>query len=208
MPKKNAIMLAATKLLAIKGYNNTSMAEVAKSAGVAQGTIFYHFNSKEALFLSILKRFKRQLLEEFDVFINGNRFDTGIEMLESGVRFFLWLAGKKSDEFFLLYRHEAYELARINPDFHNLLESIYDCFIDFFEHAILSGQKDGSVGPLQTRKTALIIFTMVDGVLRLNLYRLYEAGTLYEDLILAIRRMVANHTSGRTEETDRGKILS
>jgi len=47
--------------------------------------------------------------------------------------------------------------------------------------------------PPPARKTALIIFTMVDGLVRFNTYSLYDAGALYKDLIEACRRILQNH---------------
>jgi AcrR family transcriptional regulator len=43
MSKKDDILQAATRLLAAKGYKEASMAELAKTTGVAQGTIFLPF---------------------------------------------------------------------------------------------------------------------------------------------------------------------
>jgi len=38
----------------------------------------------------------------------------------------------------------------------------------------------------------LIIFTMVDGLVRFNTYNLYDAGALYDDLITSINRILMN----------------
>ena len=58
MTKKQAILEAATRLFSVKGFKDTSMAELSKMIGVAQGTIFYHFKNKEELFLAVLERTK------------------------------------------------------------------------------------------------------------------------------------------------------
>lgn len=192
MTKKKQIMKVATKLLARKGYKDTSMAELAKITGVAQGTIFYHYNSKEELFLAILEDFKTEILKEFEGYLAQRRFNSGLEMMNEVVGFYLFLAGKMEDRFLLLHRHDAYELARVNPVGRDYLESIYNCFVDIFEKAIVTGQKDGSVAQLPARRTALIIFTMVDGLVRFNTYNLYDAGALYDDLITSISRILMN----------------
>ena len=66
MSKKNAILRTATGLFSEKGFKDTSMAELSKMTGVAQGTIFYHFKNKEGLFLSILENVKDVIIEQFD----------------------------------------------------------------------------------------------------------------------------------------------
>jgi hypothetical protein len=56
----------------------------------------------------------------------------------------------------------------------------------------LRGQEGGSVGPRPARKTALIIFSMVDGLVRFNTYNLYDAGALYKNLIETCQRILQN----------------
>ena len=190
MSKKQALVEAATKLFSQKGFENTSMSELAKLTGIAQGTIFYHFKNKEELFISILEEFKVSITDEFERYVGEKRFETGIDMIEDVVSFYLYLAGAMEDRFLLLYRYEAYEFARINPVCRECLEAIYNCLADLFEQAILRGQKDGSIADVPVRKTALILFAMVDGVIRFNVYELYDAGTLYNDLIAACRKIL------------------
>ncbi len=195
--KKKRILMAATKLLALKGYKDASMAELAKITNVAQGTIFYHYNNKEALFLAILKEIEKEIVTEFNQYLSERHFDSGMEMMEDVVGFYLLLAGKMEDQFLLLHRHDAYELAKGNPDCREYLESIYNCLVDIFEKTIVAGQTDGSMANLPARKTALIIFTMVDGLVRFNSYNLYNAAALYGDLIISIRRILVNHQPAR-----------
>lgn len=190
MSKKQAIIEAATKLFSKKGFENTSMSELAKLTGIAQGTIFYHFKNKEELFISILEEFKAGITNEFKRYAGEKRFETGIDMIEDVVSFHLYLAGAMEDWFLLLYRHEAYEFAKINPVYRECLEAIYNCLTDIFEQAILLGQSDGSIAEVPVRKTALILFAMVDGVVRFNVYELYDAGALYNDLIGACRKIL------------------
>jgi hypothetical protein len=45
---------------------------------------------------------------------------------------------------------------------------------------------------MPARKTALIVFTMVDGLVRFKLYNLYDAGALFNELMASCRRMLEN----------------
>lgn len=190
MKKKQVILKAATHLFSNKGYKDTSMAELASMTGVAQGTVFYHFASKEALFLTILEEFKDDIVKEFKEHITSQEFENGLVMMESLLSFFLYLAGKMEDRFLLLHRHDAYELARNNPVCREHLETIYYCLVGMFEHAIVEGLKDGSIVSSDPKRTAMIVFTMVDGLVRFNTYSLYNASTLYDDVIQAVRRIL------------------
>jgi len=169
------------------------MAELSKLTGAAEGTIFYHFKTKEELFVAILEELKKTIVQEYEDYFKENEFKTGLEMVEGAVSFYLFLSSKIEDRFLLLHRHDPYELAQSNPVCRGYLEDIYNCFVNIFEQSILRGQEDGSIDRGPARKTALVIFSMVDGLVRFNTYSLYDAGALYKDLIDVCRRILRNH---------------
>jgi hypothetical protein len=98
------------------------------------------------------------------------------------------------DRFLILHRHYPYQMAETSPECRNHLESIYTCLLDIFEEGIRMGIQDRSVAVDSPRKTAMVLFAMVDGIVRLNTYRVYDAGTLYGSLVTACRRLL---TAGR-----------
>ncbi|WP_099159445.1 TetR/AcrR family transcriptional regulator [Virgibacillus ndiopensis] len=54
-PKQIKILEAAIEIISEKGYSATSTSEIAKRAGVAEGTIFRHYRTKKDLLISIVK---------------------------------------------------------------------------------------------------------------------------------------------------------
>lgn len=54
--KQEAILQAALKLFATQGYNSTPTSQIAKEAGVSEGLIFRHFDSKEGLLNAVLQQ--------------------------------------------------------------------------------------------------------------------------------------------------------
>jgi AcrR family transcriptional regulator len=202
MTKKEAIIRAATILFSKKGFENTRMSEISRMTGAAEGTIFYHFKNKEELFLAILDQFRQDIMNEFDRYLGEIEFKNGMEMLEGSISFYLSLAGTMEDRFLLLHRHDAYELARVNTACKGHLEALYNGLVDIFEKAVAKGQEDGSMATMPPRKAALIIFSMVDGLVRFNTYELYDAGSLYYELITACRRMVGNQRTCGTGDED------
>ena len=54
--KREAILRAATKVFAESGYFNSKVADVARVAGVADGTVYLYFKSKEEILRSIFER--------------------------------------------------------------------------------------------------------------------------------------------------------
>ncbi len=52
--KQRSILQASIKLFAEKGFHASSTAEIAKEAGVAEGTIFRHYKSKKDILLAVV----------------------------------------------------------------------------------------------------------------------------------------------------------
>lgn len=191
MSKKNLILKHATTLFARKGFKETSMAQVSDLSGVASATVFYHFSSKEELLLAILKRVKADIVQKFEDHEHNHHFENGFEAVLGAITYYLDLAAEMEDEFLLLHRHFLYRLAEVNSTCRRHLEQIYNCQVDIIERAITTGQGDGSIGPIQAHKTALILFSTVDGIARFNTYQLYSAGTLYSELLACCQRILA-----------------
>jgi AcrR family transcriptional regulator len=53
---RDEILKAAMRLFAVRGFHETSMAEVARAASVSKALIFWHFKTKEELFMAVLNR--------------------------------------------------------------------------------------------------------------------------------------------------------
>lgn len=191
MKKKDAILKVASVLFANKGFTNTSVHELSQLTGAAEGTIFYHFKNKEGLLLAILEQTRVEIVDQFEQFFENRPFDSGLEMVEEVVSFYLYLAGLMEDRFLLLHRHYLYKFSEANPEFRENLEAIYNCLVEIFEKTITTGQEDGSISAdIHPRKSALILFTMVDGLVRFKNDNLYDAGALFNELLQMCRRML------------------
>src|SRR6266436_6503463 len=59
-PKRDAILRAAIDVFADRGFFNAQVADVARAAGVAAGTVYLYFKSKDDLLVSIFDRSMRE----------------------------------------------------------------------------------------------------------------------------------------------------
>jgi TetR/AcrR family fatty acid metabolism transcriptional regulator len=62
--KREAILRAATQVFATNGYFNSKVADIAKAAGVADGTVYLYFKSKEEILHSIFDRSVGEAISE------------------------------------------------------------------------------------------------------------------------------------------------
>ena len=63
---RDKILRSAEKLIGKKGYAQVSVRDNAEDAGVSLGQITYHFSSKDALFMEIVRNLTSSFLEDFN----------------------------------------------------------------------------------------------------------------------------------------------
>lgn len=69
---KHALILrAATQVFAERGFFNAQVADVARAAGVAAGTVYLYFRSKDDLLVSIFERTMREAIEQGRAALEG-----------------------------------------------------------------------------------------------------------------------------------------
>jgi TetR/AcrR family fatty acid metabolism transcriptional regulator len=64
LDKREAILKAATQVFARNGFFHSQVADVARAAGVAAGTVYLYFRSKEDLLVSLFERTMREAIAE------------------------------------------------------------------------------------------------------------------------------------------------
>jgi TetR/AcrR family fatty acid metabolism transcriptional regulator len=72
-PKRDALLRAAIDVFAERGYFNAQVADVARVAGVAAGTVYLYFRSKDDLLVSIFERSMREAIAEGRAMAGGVR---------------------------------------------------------------------------------------------------------------------------------------
>jgi len=70
LDKKQALKAAAYEVFSKKGYKATGISKIARQAGVAVGSFYNYYESKEAIFLDIYidenNRVRQAMIEELD----------------------------------------------------------------------------------------------------------------------------------------------
>lgn len=61
--RKEEILDAAEKLFAMKGFDSTSTGDILDEVGIARGTLYYHFKSKEDILDGVIGRMTSRLMQ-------------------------------------------------------------------------------------------------------------------------------------------------
>ena len=78
---KRKIFETSMKLFAEKGYDATSIEEITATVGVAKGTLYYHFSSKEEIFNFLIEEGIKLLQNSID--IKTAKLDNYIDKLKA-----------------------------------------------------------------------------------------------------------------------------
>ena len=62
--RREEILDAAEKLFAAKGFDNTSTGDILDAVGIARGTLYYHFKSKEDILDGVIQRVTERLMQD------------------------------------------------------------------------------------------------------------------------------------------------
>jgi TetR/AcrR family fatty acid metabolism transcriptional regulator len=82
--RKKKILTSATKIIGEKGFQNATIAEIAKEAGIGDATIYEYFKNKEDLLLAIPVETTKDLIAEI------NEHMMGIKGAFNKLRKFIW----------------------------------------------------------------------------------------------------------------------
>lgn len=123
-PTKEKIFDSAVDLFSKKGYNDVSIREIAKEAGIREGSIYNHYKNKETLLDAIIEYFKTEFNksnkpeEEFTDFMSQ-----GPEVIfEEGVRLYMErINTRKMEKIWRLICIETYHNDKIREFFNEEL---------------------------------------------------------------------------------------
>jgi TetR/AcrR family fatty acid metabolism transcriptional regulator len=93
--KRDLILKAATTLFARRGFFNAQVADVAREAGVAAGTVYLYFRGKDDLLISIFERAMHEALAAVRQALDG--VDDPVERLRRLARVHLERLGRDRD---------------------------------------------------------------------------------------------------------------
>jgi AcrR family transcriptional regulator len=191
MSKKEKIMEAATELFASQGFNGTASSEIARMAGVAQGTVFHHFGSKESLLVSIVD----DLVNRYagGVADSARGTGSGWESLERVLNFSLRFLNEHADAISVAFREShgiKTDAEEMRAHFNGLMMKI----IKVMESCIERGIEDGSIRDVPARENAFLLHIMLKGLHHSQMHGVLETPELSKQFMDFCCRSLCNET--------------
>jgi TetR/AcrR family fatty acid metabolism transcriptional regulator len=150
--KRDAILRAATEVFARRGFFQAQVADVARVAGVAAGTVYLYFRSKDDLLVSIFERTMKEAIVEGRAAISGVT-DPRVK-LERVARLHLDRLGRDRD-LAVVFQVELRQSTKFMERFSS---SYLRDYIGVIRETIAEGQKAGLFRPDVNATTAAKLF--------------------------------------------------
>jgi AcrR family transcriptional regulator len=156
--RREDILAAAKKVFASKGYHATTIADIAKQAGVAYGSVYWYFTSKDELFHELMTSEEQALRSHLATALAGidPKADTDAGFREAVRATFEFFEADRATVK-LLFR-DSYALG---DRFEKHLFGIYERFVTDIEAMIKAAQKRGTIIPAPPRMVAFSLAALI-----------------------------------------------
>ncbi|BAH08121.1 TetR/AcrR family transcriptional regulator [Clostridium kluyveri] len=161
------ILNAAFNCIALKGYANVSLRDIADEAGVVLSQLNYYYKNKEGLFTEIIKVLSKKYLTEIEQeLIKGN---TAVEKLTNIINYFRKILAEQPELFKVLY--DITGMALWSSTFITLVKNLYINLSDMIEKYIVrdyfgeNNKKRYSLEALSKMILGTLIGTAIQSVL-------------------------------------------
>ncbi|UCG38107.1 MAG: TetR/AcrR family transcriptional regulator [bacterium] len=181
MSRKEKILEVATELFARQGFDATATSEIARRAGVAQGTVFHHFKSKENLLVAICDELVQDYIRGITKAAEGP--GSGWNALQRVLEFSQGFRKSRLDSITVAFR-ETRSLEKRPHELHEHFCGLMGRIIEVKRRCIERGQADGSIRRVPAHETALILHILLSGIIHVEtqgLVKLPELDTLVLD---------------------------
>jgi TetR/AcrR family fatty acid metabolism transcriptional regulator len=150
--KRDLILRAATKVFAQNGFFQSQVADVARVAGVAAGTVYLYFKGKDDLLVSIFERSMNDVLAEARTAVEG--VVDSADQLRTIARLHLGRLGRDKD-LAVVFQVELRQSVKFMERFS---ETFLQDYFKLIRQAIADGQQDGAFRKDISATTATKIF--------------------------------------------------
>ena len=164
--RQSQIIEAATRVFTERGFNSARMDDIVAESGLSKGTLYWYFESKEDIIVSILDRIFDWETAHLRETIAGEKtarqklavvVDTSIDDM------------KKIQPLMPIF-FEFWSLSVRNQTIHSAMKRYYQQFLDVIEPIIQEGVDQGEFRRVPVRETAISIGALFEGTILMWAY--------------------------------------
>lgn len=161
MEKITSILNAARDLFAENGFDQTPVSDIAKRAGVAGGTIIYHFKNKENLLFILIRQILYSLYKQTQD--EMKQANDGIDAVDRYLAAFFYFLNKRTNDFKVLLKTNPFEVINLQDHPNADVKLIFERYLELLIEVLRRGQRDGTIGPCDPNMRARTLFAMLFG---------------------------------------------
>jgi TetR/AcrR family fatty acid metabolism transcriptional regulator len=137
--KYDLILEAAVKVFSRQGFYQSTVAQIAKEAGVADGTIYLYFKNKDDILVQFFSYRTKQVFDRFRAEVK--KADNGLDKLRNLIRRHL-TEFQRDRDMAVVYQVETHQNSRLAESQIREMSVMYQ---DLVSEIIETGQQDGSI---------------------------------------------------------------
>ena len=159
--RKNQIYQAALICFSRKGYFQTTMDDIVEESGLSKGALYWYFDSKKELFISLLQDILDPIGEEWNA-IAADETRTATQKMQLLVAVFRNQFNEMVDIFGLVI--EAWAQTHFDEDVQEVTRQFYKPYLALMSSIIREGVTSGEFQVENVEATTAIILTLYDGL--------------------------------------------
>jgi TetR/AcrR family fatty acid metabolism transcriptional regulator len=137
--KYHLILEAAVKVFARQGFYQSTVAQIAREAGVADGTIYLYFKNKDDILVHFFQYKTKQVFERFRAEVN--HAESSLDKLRNLIRRHL-AEFQRDRDMAILYQVGTHQIVRLAEDQIREMSKMYQ---DLISEIVEAGQQEGSI---------------------------------------------------------------
>ena len=141
---KSMIIQESIRLFLANGFKGTSVKQITEATGIARGTLYWYFKSKDEIEITIFRKFETELLDKLREAVKNceGDFTAKYRLFHKHSTEF----ARDNRELCLAYNTLLNEMAGTNSEAETVARSIHKKFHLIIRDMLEDGKRDGSVG--------------------------------------------------------------
>jgi len=180
LARRTAIIKAAREVFFAKGFMSATIDEIADRCGLAKGTIYLYFKSKEELYVSIMAEGMRRLRKEFEVLKKQPAGDKGL--VESAFMAYYQFFKRNRKYFRIMFLSSQPDMRARVPEevLRNCMETGREC-LGIVRDLVQKGIEDRCYRQVDAWAVANILWATINGIIMA-----YEQDPVYREEIVGM----------------------